>query len=72
MKQLYNNIVTFLFELDPIVKVLIVGLLCIFDIFIILKIVKTHANAKKTVFKVGQFILLAIFILLTIFVCAHI
>jgi len=50
----------------------LVGILLILDIFAVIRVVKTHANPKKPIFKIGQFILLAILIFLTIFICMHI
>jgi len=58
--------------MDPLVKILLVGILLILDIFAVIRVVKTHANPKKPIFKIGQFILLAILIFLTIFICMHI
>lgn len=72
MREFYNNIITFLNSMDPLVKVLLVGILLILDIFAVIKVIKTHVAAKKSVFKIGQFILLAILIFLTIFICMHI
>ena len=72
MEEFYYNVITFLSEMHPLVKVLIVGLLAIFVVFSVIKIVKTHVNPKKSIFKIGQFLLLAILIAVTIFVCAHV
>ena len=72
MEELYYNIITFLSELDPLVKGLIVGLLFILVIFSARNIVKTHVNPKKSIFKIGQFLGLGFLVALTIFVCVHV
>ncbi|MBQ7884817.1 MAG: hypothetical protein IJ318_01825 [Clostridia bacterium] len=72
MKVFFNNIITFINGLDTFVKVLIIGVLLLIDILCIIQVVKTHVNPKKPVFKILQFIMTIIFILLTIFVCAHV
>ena len=71
MEELYYNIVTFLGGLDPTIKGLIIGLLFMLIIFNVRTIIKVHVNPKKTIFKISQFILLAILVAITIFVCVH-
>lgn len=72
MERIYHDIVTFLGGLEPMVKGLIVGLLVISILFCMRNIVKTHVNASKPVFKIAQFVLLIILVLITIFICAHV
>ncbi len=72
MKVFFNNLITFINGLDAFLKVLVIGMLIIIDIMLVMQIVKTHINAKKFVFKIVQFIFLAIFLGLTIFIFAHI
>ena len=71
MERFYHDIVTFLGGLDPTIKGLIIGVLCILIVLGVRNIVKTHVNSKKPVIKVGQFLLVAILVAITIFVCAH-
>lgn len=48
MENIYNQIRTFIvFELDPIVRILLVGLFAIFGIFCIVNVVKAYVNAKS-------------------------
>ncbi len=72
MEELYYNLITFLGNLNPLVKVLIVGLLFMLVVSCARVIVKTHANPKKTIFKFSQFFLLAVLVAVTIFVCIHV
>lgn len=72
MKVFFNNLKTFINNLEPILKVLIIGMLLIIDILCVMQIIKTHYNPKKFVFKIGQFVLLAIFLAITTFVCIHV
>lgn len=72
MEEFYYDLITFLSELDPIVKVLLVGILSFLVILSIVAIIKTHVNPKKPVFKIGQFLLLGILIVVTIFVSVHV
>lgn len=71
MKVFYNNVITFINNLDSFVKVLIICLLLMIDILCLVQIIKTHVNAKKFVFKPLQFILLALFLFITVFICIH-
>ena len=72
MERFYHDITTFLGGLDPVVKGLLIGMLCILILLNLRSIVKTHVNPKKPVFKIGQFILLAILVAITIFVSIHV
>ena len=72
MERLYHDITTFLGGLQPIVKGLIIGMLCILILLNMRSIVKTHVNPKKPVFKIGQFLLLALLIAITVFICIHV
>ena len=72
MEEFYYDTITFLSEMHPLVKCLLVGILTFLVVFSVIKIVKTHVNPKKSIFKIGQFILLAILIAITIFVCVHV
>lgn len=72
MERFYHDITTFLGGLEPIVKGLLIGLLCILVFLCLRSIVKTHVNPKKPIFKVGQFFLLAILVAITVFVSIHV
>ena len=71
MEEFYINTITFISQLDPLVKGLIVGILLMLDVLCIKTIIKDHVNAKKPTFKIGQYILLIVLIALTIFICIH-
>lgn len=71
MEELYYNIVTFIGGLEPLIKGLIIGLLFILIIMCVRNLIKVHVNPKKPIFKIGQFVLLAILVGITIFFCAH-
>lgn len=71
MEEFYYNLITFLSELDPMVKGLIVGMLAILVLFCVRNIIKVHVNPKKAIFKLSQFFLLAVLIAITVFVCIH-
>ena len=72
MEEIYIDIITFLGGLNPMVKILIVGMLAILVFMSVISVVKTHVNPKKPVFKIGQFLLLAILVAITIFVCINV
>ena len=72
MEKFYNDIITFLGTMNPLVKVLIIGMLTILVFLTAKLIVKTHVNPKKPILKLGQFFLLAILVALTIFVCINV
>ena len=71
MEKFYYDTITFIGGLSPFVKILIIGTLFIFDVLVVMEIVKTHVNPKKAVLKIGQFILLAILVAITIFISVH-
>ncbi len=71
MEELYYDIITAISELDFIIKILICGMLLMLVIFSAMKVIKTHVNPKKTIFKFGQFLLLAILVAITIFFAVH-
>lgn len=70
MEDIYNQIRTFIvFQLDPIVRILIVGLLAIGGIFCIINVVKTYVNAKEyKKLKIGSIILAIILFGLATFI----
>ena len=72
MEEFYYDFVTFLGGLDFIVKILIVGMLAILVFMSVKSVIKTHVNPKKPIFKIGQFILLAILLAITIFICINV
>ena len=72
MEKFYYDVITFLGNLNPLVKALIIGLLLILDVLCLRNIVKTHVNPKKTIFKLSQFLLMAILVALTIFVTINV
>ena len=71
MRVFINNVITFINGLDTFVKILLIGLLILIDLLCIIQVVKTHVNPKKPVFKIFQFVFTILFILITVFVCAH-
>lgn len=71
MERFYYNLITFLGGLSPFLKVMIVGLLAMFIFLSAADIVKTHVNKTKPVFKPLKFIVLAILVAVTVFVCIH-
>lgn len=72
MRVFFNNLITSINNLDIILKITLIGMLVILDFLCIKLIVKTHVNPKKWVFKIGQFVLLAILLFSTVFVCIHV
>lgn len=72
MNVFINNIITFINGLSTLMKVLIIGFLVLIDILCVIQVVKTHVNPKKPVFKILQFVMTILMILLTVFVCAHV
>ena len=72
MKVFFNNVITFINNIDPFLKVMIIGMLLLIDIMSVMQIVKTHVNPKKPVFRILQFFVAALFIGLTVFVCIHV
>lgn len=71
MKEFFNNLATAINNWSPLLKTLVMGLLLIMDILCIIQIVKTHVNPKKMVFKIGQFLLLALFLTITVYISAN-
>lgn len=72
MNVFFNNVITFINGMDTLLKVLIIGVLLLVDILCVIQVAKTHLNPKKPVFKILQFIFAILFIMLTVFVCAHV
>jgi len=72
MEVFFNNVITFINGWDPFLKVLVIGMLLLIDVLCAIQIVKTHVNPKKPVFKILQFVFFALFLALTIFVCAYV
>ena len=72
MEEFYYNTITFLSELDPLIKGLLVALLFILVIFSVRGIIKSHVNPKKPIFKFGQFLLLGVLLAITIFVAVNV
>ena len=72
MEKFYYDIITFLGDLHPMVKVLVIGMLFMLIVLCVRNIIKTHVNPKKTIFKFSQFFLLAVLVGLTIFVCINV
>lgn len=72
MEDIFNQIKAFItFELDPIVRWLIVGLLLIFGLFSFSSVVKEYVNAKSYAsVKIGPIIFTTIYIGLAIFIAA--
>lgn len=71
MKEFYIDTITFISRLDPLIKALIIGILLLLVVLGAKSIVSAHVNAKKPTLKIGMFILEAILIAITIFVCIH-
>ena len=72
MKVFYNNVVTFINNMSPFLKTLIIGLLIIIDVLCVVQIIKTAGSSKKMLSKIGQYLLLALFLALTMFVTLHV
>ena len=70
MEEIYNQIRTFIvFQLDPIVRILLVGLFAIFGIFCLIKVVKAYVNAKSySNLKILPIIFTIIFLGIAIFI----
>ena len=71
MERFYYNLITFLGGLSSFIKIMIVGLLAMFIFLCASDIVKTHVNKTKPVFKPLKFVVLAILIAITVFLCIH-
>lgn len=72
MEKFYYDVITFLGNLHPAIKALIIGMLLMLVVLCVISIVKTHVNPKKTIFKFTQFFMLAVLVALTIFVCINV
>lgn len=72
MRVFFNNVITFINNLDVTLKITLIGMLVILDVLCVNLIIKTHVNPKKMVFKIGQFVLLAVLLGITVFVCLHV
>ncbi len=60
MEEFINNIITFVSQLDPILKVALVGLFAILDILIIISFVKAMGKGDKIKIKVVTVLLFII------------
>lgn len=69
LEDIYNQIRTFFIQLEPIVRILLVGLLAIAGILCIIKVVKFYVNAKDyKKLKIGSIIMAIIFLGLATFI----
>ena len=70
MENIYNQIRTFIvFELDPIVRILLIGLFAMLGIFCIINVVKAYVNAKSyNNLKIVPIIFAIIFLGIAIFI----
>ena len=71
MKEFLIEIKQFISLMDPLIKALVIGILLLLVILGAKNIVSAHVNAKKPKLKIGMFILEAVLIAITIFVCIH-
>lgn len=71
MKEFYIDTITFISQMDPLIKALIIGILLLLVVLCAKGIVSAHVNSKKPKIKIGMFILEAVLVALTIFVCVH-
>ena len=60
MQEFINNIITFVSQLDPILKVALVGLFAILDILILRSFIKTMGKGDKVKIKVTTVLLFII------------
>lgn len=47
MEKFINDLITFVSQLDPILKVALVGIFALFDILILISFIKTFANKNN-------------------------
>lgn len=71
MREFYIDTITFISQMEPLIKALIIGILLLFVVLGAKSIVSAHVNAKKPTLKIGTIILEVILVALTIFVCIH-
>ena len=71
MEDIYNQIVSFInIELDPLVRMLIVGIFAILGLLNFKNVVKIYVNPEKIKFKIMPILLTIIFIFLAVFVAS--
>ncbi|MDD4816008.1 MAG: hypothetical protein PHQ62_02610 [Clostridia bacterium] len=71
MEDIYNQIVSFItLELDPLVRILIVGIFLILGLLNFKNVVKIHVNSDKIKFKIMPILLTIVFIFLAVFVAS--
>jgi len=71
LEDIYNQIVSFInIELDPLVRMLIVGIFAILGLLNFKNVVKIYVNPEKIKFKIMPILLTIIFIFLAVFVAS--
>ena len=69
MEDIFNQIRTFIWGLDPIVRILLVGLFAIFGIFCLINTVKAYVNAKSyNSLKIASIIFTILFLGIAVFI----
>lgn len=69
MEEIFNTIRTFIWGLDPIVRILLVGLFAIFGIFSLINVVKQYVNAKSYAsLKIASIIFTILFLGIAVFI----
>ncbi len=71
MEVFINNLITFLNGLSPFLKVLLVGLLIMIDVMCVINVIKSCIKKEKVVLNLLSFVLLALFLALSIFIFSH-
>lgn len=69
MAEFFINLRTAIHNLQPLEKICILGVLCIFLVFSINGIIKAHYNAKKLVLKISPIIITALLLGVILFIC---
>lgn len=69
MEDIFNQIRTFIWGLDPIIRILLVGLFAIFGIFCLINVVKQYVNAKSyNSLKIASIIFTILFLGIAVFI----
>lgn len=68
MAEIISQIDNFILELEPLVRMLLVGLFLIFGILCTIKVVKLYVNAKSFKFKLGAIIFALLFFFIAYYI----
>ncbi len=60
MEELINNLITFVSQLDPILKIALIGLFAILDILVVISFVKSMGKGDKIKIKIVTVLLFII------------